>query len=173
MFRTLLRRRPAWLALVAAAIAVSALATAAVAATSLTLKVAKHAKVVNFKTMAVSHHNVVVNAKGRVVYTLNGDSRKHPLCTKSSGCFDAWPPVTVKSVKSLHRASGVKGKLSTWKRNGFIQVLLDGHPLYTFIGDMQRDVATGEAITAFGGTWHVRLAAPPKGATGSGTGGSW
>ena len=169
MSRTALRRRPTWVVLLATAIAAGALATAAVAA-SFTLKVAKHATVTN-TAGKTTHPNVVVNRKGLVVYTLTGDSRKHPECVKSNGCFMFWPPVTVKSLKSLSKAHGVKGKLGTWKRNGFIQVTLGGHPLYTYAGDTQRDVATGEGIVTFGGTWHVRLAAGS--ATSSGSGGSW
>lgn len=142
-------------------VAVAAFVTAAVAA-SFTLKVAKHAKVTNFVSHAVTHPNVVVNSKGMVVYTLTGDSKKHPECVKSNGCLAIWPPVTVSSIKRLSRASGVKGKLGTWKRNGFIQVTLDGHPLYTFVEDTHKGVAVGEGIVHFGGTWHVRMA---KGST--------
>jgi predicted lipoprotein with Yx(FWY)xxD motif len=157
-------------ALLMAALAAGVLATAAWAATSFTLKEAKHAKVVNFNTHKVSHPNVVVNSKGFVAYTLSGDSKKHPLCFKSNMCLHFWPPVTVKSIKSLSKAPGVKGKLSTWKRLGFIQVLINGHPLYTFLMDTHKDVATGEALVAFGGTWHVQLASP-KAASGPGGGG--
>ena len=159
MFRTTSRRRRSAVTLIAAAIAAGVLATAALAATAFTLKEAKHAKVVNFTTQKVSHANVVVNSKSIVVYTLTGDSRKHPECIKTTMCLHFWPPVTVKSMKSLSKAPGVRGKLSTWKRLGFTQVLLSGHPLYTFIMDTHKNVATGEGVVAFGGTWHARLAA--------------
>ncbi len=153
--------RPARLtpvAALAALIAAGALAAAALAATAFTLKVFRHATVTNQAAAKTTHANVVTNSKGMVVYTLTGDSRTHAQCT-SSTCLKFWPPVTVKSVKRLTRAAGVKGKLGTWKHKGFIQVTIDGHPLYTFFADRRRGVATGEGLRSFGGTWHVRLAA--------------
>jgi predicted lipoprotein with Yx(FWY)xxD motif len=140
--------------LVATALAAAAFVSAAIAA-SFTLKLTKHATVISVKGVT-THPNVVVNSKGRVVYTLTGDSRKHPECVKSNMCLTFWPPVTVSSLKHLSRASGVKGKLGTWKRFGFIQVTLDGHPLYTFSQDSKKGVATGEGLATFGGVWHVR-----------------
>jgi predicted lipoprotein with Yx(FWY)xxD motif len=99
---------------------------------------------------------IAVNSKGVTVYTLSGDSAKHMECIKASGCFKAWPPVTVKGKATI---SGIKGKLGTFKRNGFTQVMLNGHPLYTFAGDHNAaGVANGNGIVAFGGTWHVVVA---------------
>ena len=66
-----------------------------------------------------------------------------------------WFPVTIFSAKKLTAAPGVKGKLGVWHRNGFFQATLRGRPLYTFIGDSKKAVATGEGIKSFGGTWHV------------------
>jgi predicted lipoprotein with Yx(FWY)xxD motif len=99
---------------------------------------------------------IAVNSRGVTVYTLSGDTPKHMECTKASGCFAAWPPVTVHGKATI---SGIKGKLGTFKRNGFTQVTLNGHPLYTFAGDHnQAGVANGNGLVAFGGTWHVVVA---------------
>ena len=75
-------------------------------------------------------------------------------------CFQFWPPVKVTSAKKLSGAHGVKGKLAVWHRNGFMQLTLGGHPLYTYAGDSKRHVATGEGIKGFNGTWHVVKASP-------------
>lgn len=155
---TPLAHRRRLIAVVAVAVLAATFAATALAA-SFTLKVAKHAKVTSVHGVT-THPNVVVDAKGMVLYTLTGDSRRHPECTKANGCLKFWPPATVKSARKLAKAPGVKGKLGTWKRNGFIQLTLDGHPLYTFIGDTRKGIATGEGLASFGGTWHVRLAAP-------------
>jgi predicted lipoprotein with Yx(FWY)xxD motif len=115
---------------------------------------------------------IAVNSKGVTVYTLSGESPKHLECTTSK-CFTAWPPVTVKGKPTI---SGVKGKLGTLKRDGFTQVTLSGHPLYTFEGDGNKaGVANGNGIVAFGGTWHVVVAGSAKSATapGGGGGGAW
>ena len=157
-------RRRRLLAVSAIAVLTAAVLASAAVAASFALKVAKHAKVTSVQGVT-THPNVVVNSKGRVVYTLTGDSRTHPECVKSNGCLAVWPPVTVKSVRAASKATGIKGKLGTWKRNGFIQLTLNGHPLYTFAGDTQKDVATGEGIQHFGGTWHVVKAAGASSAT--------
>lgn len=150
--------------------AVAGFATAALVGVALaktfTLQVAKNAKVTNTIGMT-STENIVVNARGFAVYDLTGDSKTHPKCTKARGCFQFWPPVTVPSANKLSKAPGISGKLGVWRRNGFLQVTLGGHPLYRFALDSQRHVATGDGIHSFGGTWHVLKAAAT--AAGSGT----
>ncbi len=146
-------RRSALLLLAAVAgFGAAALVGVAVAKT-FTLEIANNAKV-----DAASHGNIVVNSHGQVVYWLTGDSKRHPECTKKNGCFKFWPPVKVSSAKKLSKMRGINGKLGVWHRNGFFQVTVDGHPLYTFAFDHQRRVATGEGLKTFGGTWHVRTA---------------
>ena len=124
-------------------------------AKTLTLQTAKSASVTNSVTGSTRTEGIVVTSKGRAVYTLSGDSARHQKCTKANGCWGFWPPVTVSSAKGLGKAAGVKGKLGTLKRNGIIQVTLGGHPLYTYLNDHKRANATGEAVSGFGGTWHV------------------
>ncbi|MEA2146802.1 MAG: hypothetical protein QOG59_2389 [Solirubrobacteraceae bacterium] len=163
-------RRASVFVIVATALAAAAFVSAAIAA-SFTLKVAKHATVTSTKTGKTTHPNVVVNAHGMVVYTLTGDSKKHPECVKSNMCLTFWPAVTVSSLKRLSKAPGIKGKLGTWKRFGFTQVTIDGHPLYTFSQDTKKGVATGEDLHSFGGVWHVRKATQPAPSTPTPVGG--
>ncbi len=89
------------------------------------------------------------------MYWVSGDSQSHPQCTKANGCFMFWPPVKVASKSSLSKAPGVPGKLTIWHRNGFNQVMLGGHPLYTYAVDMAKDQANGQGAKGFGGTWGV------------------
>jgi predicted lipoprotein with Yx(FWY)xxD motif len=152
--------RPRSLAMLVAAVmgvATAVLVGVAVAKT-FTLQVAKNAKVTN-QTGSTKRENIAVTPRGFAVYELSGDSKHHPKCTKSNGCFTFWPPVTVKSAKTLSKPAGVSGRLGVWRRNGFLQLTLAGHPLYRFEQDSRRDVATGEGIHGFGGTWHVVKAA--------------
>jgi predicted lipoprotein with Yx(FWY)xxD motif len=155
-----------------AGFATAALVSAAVAAT-FTLHVAKNAKVINANTGAVSHENIAVTSHSKAVYLLSGDSKTNPKCTKKNGCFVIWPPLTVPSGTKPTKASGIKGKLSIWHRNGFNQVVLGGHPVYRYAPDRQKNVATGEAIHTFGGTWHVFKTDPTSSgmtmSTGTGT----
>ena len=95
---------------------------------------------------------VVVNGRGVTVYWLSGERARHLLCT-SRACFTAWPPVRAVGRPT---AAGFRGRLGTLRRRGFTQVTLNGHPVYTYIGDgARRGVASGDGIFAFGGTWHV------------------
>jgi predicted lipoprotein with Yx(FWY)xxD motif len=120
----------------------------------LTLQVARHATVMDAHGRIV-HEDIVVNAHARAVYELTGDSKRHPECTAAKGCFGVWPPVKVASLKKLSKAGAIRGRLGLWRRDGFLQVTLSGHPLYTFAEDHKSRVAHGEGIKAFGGTWHV------------------
>lgn len=148
------RRRIAVFATVALAVVATAALISSALARTFTLQIAKGAKVTN-TTGTTKLENIVVNSRGFAVYTLSGDSKSHPECVMSNGCLPVWPAVTVASAKKLTRASGIHGKLGTWRRNGFTQATLNGHPLYTFSVDTARHHATGEGIVHFGGTWHV------------------
>ena len=126
--------------------------------------------------VGAKRQSIAVTSKGVAVYTLSGDTKKHMECTRSNGCFSAWPPVTVKGRAT--KAAGVKGKLGTFKRNGFTQVTLNGHPLYTFAGDNKKaGVANGNGLVSFGGTWHVVAAGKARAASTPtpmpGSGGGW
>jgi predicted lipoprotein with Yx(FWY)xxD motif len=135
-------------------VGVTSLAGVAIART-LTLQVDRSAKVTNMMTHTTRTESIVLNPSGRAVYDLTGDRRGHAECTKANGCFGFWPPVKVSSPKKLSKAAGIKGKLGTWHRNGFFQVTLNGHPLYTFSLDSKKRAATGEGLHTFNGFWHV------------------
>jgi predicted lipoprotein with Yx(FWY)xxD motif len=140
--------------------------TALAVARTFTLSIAKNARVTNVSG-ATTRANILVNSRGLAVYTLTGDSARHPECTRANGCFTFWPPVKVASARKVSRAAGVKGRLGTWRRDGFLQLTLNGHPLYTFSQDRQKDHATGEGLHTFGGTWHVsRVGSASTGSTG-------
>jgi predicted lipoprotein with Yx(FWY)xxD motif len=163
------RLRRVHVAIVVAALAglASAAMVGLAVAKTLTLQVAKGASVTNSVTGSTTTEAIVINTKGRAVYTLSGDTTKHPKCTKANTCFQFWPPVTVSSAKGLSKAAGVKGKLGVFKRNGIMQVTLGGHPLYTFSQDHKKNNATGEAINGFGGIWHVVKDPSAGGSTGN------
>jgi predicted lipoprotein with Yx(FWY)xxD motif len=121
------------------------------------LALAKSRTVLKTADNATLNKAIVVDARGLTVYTLSGEGAYHLKCKKAGGCFANWPPLTVASAKTKLKAGpGVKGKLRILRRSGIFQVTLDGHPLYRFVGDGgKKGKATGEGITAFGGTWHV------------------
>ena len=136
-------------------------------ATTYTVQMAK-SSVVNQKTHKTSSENIVVTTNGFALYELSGDSKTHQECTKSGGCWQFWPPATVKAGTHVTKGPGVPGTLSTWKRSGIVQLTLNGHPLYQYAADAKAHTAAGEDVTSFGGTWHVITAAKS-----SGGGGGW
>jgi predicted lipoprotein with Yx(FWY)xxD motif len=131
-----------------AGVALAGLAGLAAAKPTTTVGAAKNSKL---------GETIVVNSRGLTVYELRPESTHHLLCTQAKGCFQFWLPVKVASAKTkLTAAHGVKGKLGILHRNGFFQVTLGGHPLYTFAGDASKPgMANGQGVHSFGGTWHV------------------
>lgn len=99
---------------------------------------------------------VLVNAKGRTLYALTPETTRHLLCT-SSECLKFWPPLTVPSRRTkLVRATGVHGRLGILqRRNGTLQVTLNGLPLYRFAEDRASGEVNGQNFKGFGGIWHV------------------
>ena len=148
------RRRAAAVIAATGGFAVAALMGVALAK-SFTVAAAQNATVTN-QSGVTRTENIAVNSRGFALYTLSGDSRSHPKCTRANGCVSFWPPLTVSSAKKLARGPGVQGKLGVWRRDGFIQLTLGGHPLYRYSGDGgQKGIATGQDLSSFGGTWHV------------------
>jgi predicted lipoprotein with Yx(FWY)xxD motif len=97
-----------------------------------------------------SSGNVLVDAKGRALYTPDQEMNGKVLCT--GACTSIWMPA---------KASGSKlsGNFSTVKRpDGTKQIAYKGDPLYTFAQDTPGQV-TGDGVKdSFGGrnfTWHV------------------
>ena len=145
-------RRYRWIAAVlVAAIAVIAITGMALARSAPTLSIAKHV------TVAGTAENVVATPRGLTVYALSGETTHHLKCTKASGCFGVWFPVTTtKPAGALSPTSGIHGALGELRRNGFRQLTLGGRLLYTFVGDGGKPRrSTGQSIASFGGVWHV------------------
>jgi predicted lipoprotein with Yx(FWY)xxD motif len=141
-------------ALLASGAALALVASLALAK-SYTLTIAHGAKVTD-QSHNTKTESIVVNSKGFALYSLTGDSARNPKCT-SSQCMQFWPPIKVHANEKLSAEPGIKGKLGTWSHNGFMQLTLDGHPLYMFSLDKHKDAATGEGVVSFGGTWHVHV----------------
>jgi predicted lipoprotein with Yx(FWY)xxD motif len=83
----------------------------------------------SLKSKSTSIGNVLVDASGRTVYELVGDSVAHSTCT--GACLSIWPPV---------------------KQNG-TQVVVNGHPVYTFVSDSAPGQTKGQNFTDQWGKW--------------------
>jgi predicted lipoprotein with Yx(FWY)xxD motif len=98
------------------------------------------------KTMSTSIGTVLVDASGRTVYELVGDTAAHPTCT--GGCLAIWPAVTA---------------------NGS-QMIVNGHPAFTYVSDKSAGQTNGQKVTDQWGLWlALDASGNPIGASGSST----
>ncbi|HJS94047.1 MAG TPA: hypothetical protein VJ741_07270 [Solirubrobacteraceae bacterium] len=169
-------RRSAVIVLSAVAgVAVLVVASIAVAK-SFTLKVTKNVHVTNtptkaFRVKAVdTHEAVAVGPSGFAVYTFQGETTHHIICKKttssSTNCWAFWPPVSPSGSGAVSKASGIKGKLGTFKNHGVTQLTLNGQPLYYFTPDIMshnKHQATGDQLKTFGSIWHIVKASGGQG----------
>jgi predicted lipoprotein with Yx(FWY)xxD motif len=89
--------------------------------------------------------DVVADTAGRVAYTFDVDGDNVSNCYDS--CAKAWPPILVKSAGELNAPMGV-----TTRKDGSLQLTLQGHPLYYYIGDKNPGDIKGDGL---GKVWHI------------------
>jgi predicted lipoprotein with Yx(FWY)xxD motif len=95
-------------------------------------------------TARTSLGTVVVDGKGRTVYSFDKDTIGAATSACTGVCVGLWPELTTTS--SAPKVSGVTGKVGTAPTTGGArQLTLDGHRLYTFSGDSQSGQVNGEA----------------------------
>lgn len=130
--------------------------TAAFASSTPTVSVAKVKRV----------GTVLVDSKGKTLYTLTDNAGKAMPCTGKCATF--WPPLVASGTPK-----GAKGVTGLGTVSGGKQVTADGLPLYRYSGDTKKGQAGGEGISSYGGVWHAVTtdAAPTTGGTKS-SGGS-
>ena len=85
---------------------------------------------------------VLVNAKGLPLYYYQADTAKKSQV--SGVLLQLWPAL----VSAKPTASGVKGKVASFKEAGGRQVAYNGHFLYTFVDDSPGHV-TGQGVSNF------------------------
>ena len=117
------------------------------------------------KTATIGGVTVLTNAKGFTLYSFAPDTATKSAC--SGACATAWPPQTAPAT--------VTSPYTSIKRaDGTTQLVFNGHPLYTYVGDTSPGTASGNGVSAFGGLWHevpASGAAAPAGSSTPGSGG--
>jgi predicted lipoprotein with Yx(FWY)xxD motif len=88
---------------------------------------------------------IVVDANKLTVYTFDVDTGRASTCYDA--CAKAWPPVLVDANIEVREPVS-----TTVRKDGSIQLSLDGHPLYYFVGDSQPGDINGDG---FQGVWHI------------------
>jgi predicted lipoprotein with Yx(FWY)xxD motif len=101
------------------------------------------------KTATIGGVAVLTNAKGFTLYSFAPDTPASSKCYGS--CAVYWPPVTGTTAAG----PGLPGKVTTITRtDGSHQLVYNGHPLYTYIGDTAPGQARGNNLNLNGGLWH-------------------
>src|SRR5262245_12786010 len=139
------------LALVAAALAVTAAFAVSASATSQT----GGGKVVKIGSSNLGR--ILVDSRGKTLYLWAHDKGRKSTCY--GDCAAYWPPLLTRG-KPLARAGAHAGLLGTTRRqDGRMQVTYAGHPLYYFVQDTRAGQTNGEGLTGFGGRWDPLSAA--------------
>jgi predicted lipoprotein with Yx(FWY)xxD motif len=108
--------------------------------------------------MVSSVGNVLVDAKGRTVYTLTSSAEKNVPCTDGNGCTAVWPDLPLPSGTSAATAgTGLNASLlGTMKlSDGETYPTYNGYLVYEYTGDTAPGDANGEGLKSFGGTWYA------------------
>ena len=100
---------------------------------------------------------ILVDSKGITLYDFVKDKGTTSACY--GACAALWPPLTTKG-KPLAGTGVRKSLLGTTKRkDGTLEVMYGGHPLYYFVTDRKPGQTTGQGVNQFGGPWWVLSAA--------------
>jgi predicted lipoprotein with Yx(FWY)xxD motif len=103
---------------------------------------------------------ILVDSKGRTLYLFEADRGGMSSCY--GDCASVWPPLLVSDAPVA--GSGLNRGLlgTTTRKDGSVEVVYNGHPLYYFVSDRVAGDTTGQAITSFGADWYVLSAAGSK-----------
>jgi predicted lipoprotein with Yx(FWY)xxD motif len=140
------RRYARWPAVLAAALSLCIVSTAAMAAVGKTVTVTTH---------QTSRGKVLAAANGHSLYMFSGDKGGKSSCNGT--CASAWPPVRTGAHAAAARGSGVNSTLlgTTRRSDGTLQVTYNKHPLYLFPKDKMPGQITGENASGYGGHFDL------------------
>lgn len=104
---------------------------------------------------------VIVDADGMTLYDSHGDDPmlyqfdRSPVPTCFEACADTWPPLL--TPRPPVAIGGAEASLlgTIRRRDGYLQVTYDGHPLYRFAQDVLVGETNGNRIVSFGRSWHA------------------
>jgi predicted lipoprotein with Yx(FWY)xxD motif len=111
---------------------------------------------VGLKTAKVSGlGTVVVDSRGRTLYTFAPDKARKVTCTGS--CASVWSPVKVASGHKPTLSGAIKASLVSTASDpsGGTVVTYRGWPLYDYAADTGPGMAQGQALNSSGGLWYV------------------
>lgn len=89
----------------------------------------------------------LVDAQGKTLYVFDADVKGIPSCYDQ--CETAWPPLLLKSIPARNLRAPIG---SVQRKNGQLQITLNGRPLYYFFQDQKAGDIKGDGL---GGVWHI------------------
>jgi len=103
---------------------------------------------------------ILVDGSGRTLYLFQADQGSTSSCYNA--CAGVWPPATATGAPLA--GAGVHQSLltTTARKDGSMELVYNGHPLYYFISDKQPGDTTGQALSSFGADWYVLSPAGTK-----------
>ncbi len=93
--------------------------------------------------------DALTTPSGMTLYYFTPDSATKVTC--SGACAQVWPPLLLGSGQPVP-PSGLGGTLAAVHGQNGLQVMYNGHPLYTFSGDKGPGQANGQGLE---GKWYV------------------
>ena len=103
---------------------------------------------------------ILVDANGKTLYLFEKDSGTTSACYDS--CASVWPPLTATGPLTAGPGTNQSLLTTTTRKDGSMEVVYNGHPLYYFVSDKQAGDTTGQALSSFGADWYVLSAAGTK-----------
>jgi predicted lipoprotein with Yx(FWY)xxD motif len=106
-------------------------------------------------TATVQQGTVLATRSGRSLYLLTNDTATRSTCGASDYCSTSWPPLL--TTGQPHVTGGLSASLlGTLRRSdGTRQVSYNGHPLYTYAGDMAAGQSNGQCLARAPGRWYL------------------
>lgn len=103
---------------------------------------------------------ILVDGSGRTLYLFEADKSTTSTCY--GDCASVWPALIANGPPLA--GAGINQSLlsTTARKDGSLEVVYNGHPLYYFVSDKQTGDTTGQAIRSFGAGWYVLSAAGTK-----------
>jgi predicted lipoprotein with Yx(FWY)xxD motif len=96
---------------------------------------------------------VLVDSQGMTLYDFRKDKGTVSSCY--GACEGFWPPLLTEGEAQPSNGAMASKLGTTERRDGKMQVTYAGHPLYTFIEDVEPGEATGNNLDKFGGEWYA------------------
>jgi predicted lipoprotein with Yx(FWY)xxD motif len=125
------------------------------AATGAALALGGSAKTGGVRVNVAKSHlgRILVDSKGITLYDFPPDRGTISVCY--GACAALWPPLITHGKPVA--GPGVRQSLlgTTKRKDGKLQVIYRGHPLYYFVSDRKRGQTTGQGLNQFGGPWWV------------------